>query len=209
MATTVGIPLPIQRRFKTQIGTALIQTFDGVGRVIGAASYHPGSAGGYKAQLTQYDNMGRIMKQSNPSEIIAGWVPSGDYSAGWLYTQQSYDWNGRPLITTNTDLTTKSASYGGCGCAGGAVVTFTVEGTLIDPINNSSVALTTMIRRLALQVPTQPRQLVFRLYNLTPTTLLVIRLLAMVPIIIKRRHQITAVFKITDGKAGIILRTVR
>jgi YD repeat-containing protein len=107
-----------------------IQTFDGVGRVIGAASYHPGSAGGYKAQLTQYDNMGRIMKQSNPSEINAGWVPSGDDSAGWLYTQQSYDWNGRPLITTNTDLTTKSVSYGGCGCAGGEVVTLTDEGTL-------------------------------------------------------------------------------
>jgi hypothetical protein len=28
-------------------------------------------------------------------------------------------------VTTNTDLTTKEASYSGCGCAGGEVVTLT------------------------------------------------------------------------------------
>src|SRR6266478_1219491 len=50
-------------------------------------------------------------------------------TAGWLYTQQTYDWKGRPLVTTNTDNTTKTASYGGCGCAGGEVVTLTDEAT--------------------------------------------------------------------------------
>jgi YD repeat-containing protein len=104
-----------------------IQTFDGAGRVIGAASNYPGSAGGYRAQLTKYDTMGRVLKQSNPSEINVSWVPSGDDAAGWLYTQETYDWKGRALVTTNTDTTQKTATYGGCGCAGGEVVTLQDE----------------------------------------------------------------------------------
>lgn len=66
-----------------------IQTFDGTGRVIGAASNHPGSAGTYKAQMTYYDQMGRQEKQSNPTEITSGWAPTGDDSNGWLYTRQT------------------------------------------------------------------------------------------------------------------------
>jgi YD repeat-containing protein len=38
-----------------------------------------------------------------------------------------YDWQGRPTTTTNQDGTTKSVSYGGCGCAGGLTATFTDE----------------------------------------------------------------------------------
>ncbi len=106
------------------------EVFDGLGRTIGVASLHPGSTGGYKAQLTVYNLMGRTIKQSNPAEIDGWWTPAGDDAAGWLYTQQNYDWQGRPLVTTNTDGTTKDASYGGCGCAGGAVVTLTDEGTI-------------------------------------------------------------------------------
>jgi YD repeat-containing protein len=104
-----------------------IQTFDGAGRVIGAAAYHPGSASGYKAQLTQYDLMGRVMKQSNPAEVNGSWVPAGDDAAGFLYTQQTYDWKGRPLVTTNQDGTQKYASYSACGCAGSEVATLTDE----------------------------------------------------------------------------------
>ncbi len=104
--------------------------FDGLGRTTGVASNHPGSVGGYKAQLTQYDLMGRAIKESNPAEINGDWNPAGDDAAGWLYTEQTYDWQGRPRITTNTDLTTKEAGYSGCGCAGGAVVTLTDEGTM-------------------------------------------------------------------------------
>ncbi|MBC8029018.1 MAG: hypothetical protein H7Z16_02820, partial [Pyrinomonadaceae bacterium] len=107
-----------------------IQIFDGVGRVTGIATNHPGSNGGYSAQNTIYDIMGRLHKQSNPTEVSSAWNPTGDDAAGWLYSQQSYDWQGRPRMTTNTDGTTKEASYSGCGCAGGAVVTLTDEGTM-------------------------------------------------------------------------------
>ncbi|MBA3242041.1 MAG: PD40 domain-containing protein, partial [Acidobacteria bacterium] len=101
--------------------------FDGLGQVVGVASNNPGSGGGYKARLVQYDLMGRAMKQSNPAEIDGKWNPAGDDAAGWLYTQQSYDWRGRPRVTTNTDGTQRSAAYDGCGCAGGEVVTVTDE----------------------------------------------------------------------------------
>ena len=107
-----------------------IQIFDGQGRVTAVASNHPNSTGGYKAQLSVYDMMGRAVKTSNPGEITGTWVSVGDDAAGWLYTQQSYDWQGRPLVTTNADGTTKEASYSGCGCAGGAVVTLTDAGTI-------------------------------------------------------------------------------
>ena len=101
---------------------------DGMGRTIVAATNHPGIIEGrYSAVNTIYDFMGREVKQSNPTETNSEWVPAGDDVAGWLYTQQSFDWKGRPLVTTNTDLTTKQASYTGCGCAGGEVVTLTDE----------------------------------------------------------------------------------
>jgi YD repeat-containing protein len=104
-----------------------IRVFDGVGRVRGAAAGHPSSVGGYSGQFTKYDVMGRAAEQSNPAEITAAWLPAGDDSAGWVWSKQAYDWKGRPTITTNADQTTKEASYGGCGCAGGEVVTLTDE----------------------------------------------------------------------------------
>ncbi len=107
-----------------------IQVTDGLGRVIGAVTNHPGSTGGYSLINTVYDQMGRAWLQSNPTEVNSSWVTSGDDSAGIYYTQQTYDWKGRPLVTTNPDLTTKQASYSGCGCAGGEVVTLTDEGTI-------------------------------------------------------------------------------
>jgi YD repeat-containing protein len=104
--------------------------FDGMGRTVVAARNHPGSLGGYRAVNTIYDLMGRAVKQSNPTETNDAWLPAGDDAAGWLYAQQTYDWRARPLVTTNTDLTTREASYAGCGCAGGEVVTLTDEGTI-------------------------------------------------------------------------------
>lgn len=100
-----------------------IAVVDGVGRVIGAASNHPGSSGGYSLVNTIYNQMGRPWKVSNPTEVNSSWAPSGDDAAGIYYTQQTYDWKGRPLVTTNPDGTTKEASYAGCGCAGGEVMT--------------------------------------------------------------------------------------
>ena len=107
-----------------------IEVVDGLGRVIGAAANHPGSTGGYRLVNTIYDQMGRAWKTSNPFEANSSWIPTGDDAAGIYYTQQTYDWRGRPLVTTNPDLTTREASYGGCGCAGGQVVTLTDEGTI-------------------------------------------------------------------------------
>ena len=106
------------------------KVFDGAGRVMGTIGSHPGSVGGYTAQDINYDVMGRPIEQSNPTETNGNWVPGGEDWAGWLYTRQTYDWNGRPLITTNPDNTTKEVSYSGCGCAGGAVVTLTDGGTI-------------------------------------------------------------------------------
>jgi YD repeat-containing protein len=99
-----------------------IAVVDGVGRVIAAAGNHPGSTGGYSLVKTIYDQMGRASKVSNPTEVNSSWTPSGDDAAGIYYTQQTYDWKGRPLVTTNPDSTTREASYAGCGCAGGEVV---------------------------------------------------------------------------------------
>jgi len=107
-----------------------IQVFDGAGRVYASAANHPGSTGGYSAQMYIYDLMGRPIKTSNPAEITNAWVPAGDDAAGWLYSQQTYDWKGRPLRTTHPDTTYKEAAYSGCGCAGGEVVTLTDEGTI-------------------------------------------------------------------------------
>jgi YD repeat-containing protein len=94
---------------------------------MGTASNHPGSSGGYSLVSIIYDQMGRVWQQSNPTEINTAWLVSGDDAAGIYYTQQTYDWKGRPLVTTNQDGTTRTASYSGCGCAGGEVVTLTDE----------------------------------------------------------------------------------
>jgi RHS repeat-associated protein len=93
--------------------------FDGAGRPRATQMDLPGSTGGYSAVMTSYDVMGRPTKGSNPTEMTALWVPAGDDAAnGWVWTNQSYDWNGRPLVTTNADGTTRENTYGGCGCAG-------------------------------------------------------------------------------------------
>jgi YD repeat-containing protein len=125
-----------------------LTVFDGHRRAIAKAANHPGSSGGFKGRWFVYDVMGRISRQYNPVEtnletISASaplhpytWVPTGDDDTnnnglGWMSSQQSYDWKGRPTITTNTDNTTRITSYAGCGCAGGEVVTFQDEGTTI------------------------------------------------------------------------------
>ena len=107
---------------------------DGHGRVIAIASPHQGSSTGWSGQLTLFDKLGQAIKSSNPTETNAvgtptQWTAAGD-DPSWLYTQQTYDWKGRPLVTTNPDLTTRRASYSGCGCAGGNTTTLTDEGTL-------------------------------------------------------------------------------
>jgi RHS repeat-associated protein len=103
-----------------------VQELDGAGRVRASAMEHPGSTGAYRAQVFIYDNMGRIVQQSNPTEMNGNWSPVGDDSA-WIYTVQAYDWNSRPTLTTMPDGATRDHSYGGCGCAGGEVTTIRDE----------------------------------------------------------------------------------
>jgi RHS repeat-associated protein len=100
-----------------------IQVFDGAGRVREAAAELPGSAGGYSAQKFVYDVMGRLVQRSNPTEITVGWAPTGDDASGWQWTLQQYDWQGRPTLTTSPTGNTVETTYGGCGCAGGEVLT--------------------------------------------------------------------------------------
>lgn len=110
---------------------------DGLGRVRGTAHDFLSSAGQtpawvYSAQLVYYDSLGRAAFRSNPTEmqIVSGtWTPAGDDANGgvWRGTSQTYDWKGRPKVTTNPDGSQWSADYSGCGCAGGEVVTLTDE----------------------------------------------------------------------------------
>src|SRR5260370_14522752 len=100
------------------------QVFDGAGRVRAVAQDHPGSTGQYSGQYTVFDIMGQVAQQSNPKEMNSQWIAAGDDTvAHWVYTLQAYDWKGRPTVTTNSDGTQRTMSYGGCGCAGGEVVT--------------------------------------------------------------------------------------
>lgn len=116
----------------TGVEAHAFSVLDGAGRVRASARDLPGSTNGvYAGQLTDYDAMGRIARRSNPAATAATggtWTTTGDDAPvnggpGWLYTQTGYDWKGRPLLVTNTDGTTKEFLYGGCGCAGGQIVT--------------------------------------------------------------------------------------
>lgn len=99
---------------------------DGLGRETVSSSYHP-STGTYGTQLTSYDVMGRVSQQSNPTEMYGNWSPSADEAGGWVYKYQTYDWKGRPLVTTNQDGIQNYASYSSCGCAGSEIATLTDE----------------------------------------------------------------------------------
>jgi len=96
------------------------QVFDGAGRVRATAADHPGSTGRYTGQYFVYNNMGRLVQQSNATEMTDTWLVTGD-DAAWVYTLHSYDWKGRPTLTTLPDGSTRENTYGGCGCAGGEV----------------------------------------------------------------------------------------
>jgi YD repeat-containing protein len=103
-------------------------THDGHGRRRALLTPHPNSPLGHRSQYNVYDVMGRLLHASNPIEVDTAWqYAGGDDNAGYRWTQQTYDWKGRPKVTTNPDGTTKSYEYGGCGCTGEATVTVTDE----------------------------------------------------------------------------------
>ena len=110
-----------------QTETVSAVMLDGAGNVRGIAKEHPGSIGGYIGQYFAYDVMGRLKQQTNPTEIYGSWITAGDDAAGWVWSVQTYDWKGRPRISTNQDGTTRETTYGSCGCAGGEVITTSSE----------------------------------------------------------------------------------
>jgi YD repeat-containing protein len=96
--------------------------YDGAGRVHGEGGALPNSPNYFFKKIV-FDAMGRAVKVSNTTEITGSYVPTGDDAAGFAWTIQAYDWKGRPTVTTMPDGYTTEQSYGGCGCAGGEVVT--------------------------------------------------------------------------------------
>ena len=102
--------------------------YDGHGRRRASVTAHPGSTLGNRSQYQVYDPMGRVIQSSNSTEINNYWqYAGGDDNGGYIWSQQSYDWKGRPLVTTDQLGKTKTYLYGGCGCTGEATVTVTDE----------------------------------------------------------------------------------
>lgn len=108
-----------QPEFKTE------QITDGAGRVRAVRAPHLGGAANrFVGQYTRYDNMGRVVQSSNPTEMDGNWTAVGDDATnGWVWTMQYYDWQSRPTVTVNPDGTQRVTEYDGCGCAGGQTVT--------------------------------------------------------------------------------------
>ena len=125
--TIVGEQITVSRVDPTQVETTSVHYVDGAGRDRGTISHLPNSSGGWRAQMWAYDIMGRLKSQTNPTEVTQAWIPAGDDAAGWINSQQNYDWQGRPRVTINQDGTTRELTYTGCGCAGGDVITIRDE----------------------------------------------------------------------------------
>jgi YD repeat-containing protein len=106
---------------------------DGAGRVRKARTENPTTTGGgWTGTLTEYDILGRVKRQSVPTEVNSSYEAAGDDAVrGFLWTHQKYDWKGRVTRIINTDGSDSPTlndsdqlfSYDGCGCAGGQVTT--------------------------------------------------------------------------------------
>jgi len=116
---------------------------DGAGRVRRSRTEHPGSVGGWVGSIVEYDILGRVKRQSVPTEVDGSWEPDGDDTA-FLWTHQKYDWMGRvvrKIATDGADSPTLNdsdvlISYEGCGCAGGMVTTIEGERVPIPGTEN-------------------------------------------------------------------------
>jgi len=113
---------------------------DGAGRVRQSRVPHTfntnGTTASWAATITEYDILGRVARQSVPTEVNSSWAAAGDDAArGFLWTAQKYDWKGRVIRKINTDGDPNASendsdvliSYDGCGCAGGQVTTIQTE----------------------------------------------------------------------------------
>jgi hypothetical protein len=67
---------------------------DGLGRTIKSRSDLPNAPSGqnaYAASKVEYDQLGRVKRQSNVAEVNSSWQPVGDDAAnGWLWTSYEY-----------------------------------------------------------------------------------------------------------------------
>lgn len=92
-----------------------------------------GNPTAWSATITQYDILGRVKNVSVPTEVDSDWYPTGDdYTRGWIWNTQEYDWKGRttriiPSDSNGADGKDQLFSYDGCGCAGGQVTTIQSE----------------------------------------------------------------------------------
>jgi YD repeat-containing protein len=112
---------------------------DGIGRSLISVGEHPGSDGGYAVIRTEYDILGRIKRQSVPTEVQSSDLLTAygdDAARDFVWNSQIYDWKGRPVKIIPSDSTATATtsdgrdtliSYDGCGCAGGQVTTIQNE----------------------------------------------------------------------------------
>ncbi|MBX3297465.1 MAG: discoidin domain-containing protein [Acidobacteria bacterium] len=121
---------------------------DGAGRVRLNRVPHTfsgGSTATWAGTVTEYDILGRVKRQSVPTEVDANFDPTGDdQTRGWLWTHQRYDWMGRVVRKIATDGDPNALendsdvliSYAGCGCAGGLETT--IQGELVPRTDGTS-----------------------------------------------------------------------
>lgn len=114
--------------------TFVMTVTDGAGASVGALRENPGEGTGYVASRSEYNAVNRVVRQYRPAEVSVdannlpnalAWAPAGEDAAphGWPYTTTEYDWKGRPKRIVNLEGKDSLFEYGGCGCAGGEVVT--------------------------------------------------------------------------------------
>ena len=96
--------------------------------MIAVASIIPGSLGGYKAQLTEYNEMGRAKSSRTRLRLTtAGSRPATTPSDGNSITRRSTIGKVAHCEPTTWMALTKKRATHRCGCAGGEVVTLTDE----------------------------------------------------------------------------------
>ena len=124
---------------------------DGAGRMRLSRVPHKWDTSGnitsWAGTQTEYDILGRVKRQSVPTEVNSSWGATGD-DATVRWTYQKYDWMNRVVrrINTDGDDTAPPAyndsdiliSYEGCGCAG--ATTTTVESEKVPVPGTSSFA---------------------------------------------------------------------
>ncbi len=122
---------------------------DGAGRVRRSRAPHTfnpnGTTATWAGTINEYDVLGRVKRQSVPTEVDDDFNPTGDDATrGSLWTYQKYDWMNRVVRKINTDGLDQTAhnesdiliSYTGCGCAGATTTTVEAERVPIPGTSN-------------------------------------------------------------------------